>query len=121
VSNPDYIVGVGETVRDVIINSSGSFGNGSSNANWDVIATGNEWDDWTPSLSPGESIAIPDNVYIDTNTQRNRQTYPANNTSVIGYLTIILAVWGLLINNWILLTGFWNDGGIWIDTDNWTD
>ena len=34
--------------------------------------------------------------------------------------------WWLLINSgpvgdWILLTGFWDDGGSWIDTENWID
>lgn len=26
-----------------------------------------------------------------------------------------------LVSNWILATGFWDDNGLWIDTDNWID
>ena len=25
------------------------------------------------------------------------------------------------VSNWILVTGFWRDIGIWIDTENWID
>ena len=27
----------------------------------------------------------------------------------------------LIAGDWILTTGFWNDGGSWIDTDFWID
>lgn len=120
-ANPNYIVRVGETVRDIIINAAGSFGSGSTNFNWDAIATANNWPDWTPPLAPGQSIVIPDITFIDANTLRNRTTYPANNGSQVNYFALITAVWNLLINNWILATGSWNDLGIWIDTDSWID
>lgn len=25
------------------------------------------------------------------------------------------------ISSWILSSGFWNDGGSWVDTENWND
>lgn len=121
-ANPNYIVRVGETIRDVVINAAGSFDtNGTSNANWDAILTAMGATDWVPPLAPGQSIPIPSTVSIDANTLRNRTTYPANNGSQVNYLALITAIWNLLINNWILLTGYWNDQGIWIDTDVWID
>lgn len=120
-ANSNYIVRVGETIRDVVINATGSFGNGSTNANWDAIATANSFDDWTPMLAPGQSVVVPDSVFIDSNTLRNRASYPANNGSQVNYLSLITAIWNILINNWILANGSWNDGGIWIDTDFWQD
>lgn len=117
---PNYIVQVGETIRDVIINSTGSVGNDTVN-NWNEIAKANGFTDWTPELTPGQSIIVPDTVFIDANTLRNRQTYPSNNSTVSNFLQLINDVWSLLTNNWILKTGFWNDGGLWIDTDSWID
>lgn len=119
-SNPNYKVGVGETIRDVIINSTGSINNGEID-NWDLILSANSFDDWTPLLTPGQEIVVPDSVYIDANTLANRQAYPANNSIITGYLAVINAVWSILTDNWILKTGFWNDGGLWIDTDFWID
>lgn len=122
---PNYTVRVGETIRDVVINSTGSIiainPNGNVVDNWDLILDANGFTDWTPDLMPGQSIIIPDTVFIDQNTLTSRTTYPANNSIISGFLSLIYAIWDLLINNWILLTGFWNDGGVWIDTDNWID
>jgi hypothetical protein len=122
---PNYTVRVGETIRDVIINATGSIiatdPSGNIVDNWDLILDANGFTDWTPDLIPGQQIVIPDTVFIDQNTLTDKITYPANNSVVNGFLNLIYEIWSLLINNWILLTGFWNDGGVWIDTDNWID
>lgn len=122
---PNYIVGVGETIRDVVINATGAItiqdSNGNTIDNWNLILDANDFTDWTPILIPGQSVIIPDDVLIDANTLRTRQTYPSNNSTVMGVYNLINAVWALLTDRWILKTGFWDDGGLWIDTDFWID
>ena len=113
---PNYIVKVGETIRDVVINATGDLTD-----NWDKILTANGFTDWTPVLTPGQSIIIPDNVVIDANTFRNKTTYPANNGTIQGVYTLLQNIWALLTDRWILKTGFWDDGGLWIDSDFWID
>lgn len=108
-----YTVQVNETIRDVVINSTGSM------KNWDAICQANGFLTWTPTLVAGQSVIIPDSVSIDTNTQENRSSYPANNGTVPGYLQILQTVWDIINNRWILRTGFWDNSGIWINSDVW--
>lgn len=28
---------------------------------------------------------------------------------------------GTVVSNWLLATGFWNDGGVWDDSATWND
>lgn len=113
--NPNYIVGVGETIRDVVINATGNFDN------WDTILEANEFNDWTPPLLPGQSIIIPDDVIIDSNTLQDKKAYPANNGALAGGLDALREIFDLLNDRWLLKDGFWDDSGIWIDTDVWND
>lgn len=110
-----YIVKVGESIRDVVANSTGNM------ANWDIILQANDFTDWTPDLLAGQQIIIPDNAVLDTNTIRKLQSYPLSNSTIAGYLALLLVVWDILTNRWILRNGVWDDDGIWIDTAFWKD
>lgn len=110
-----YIIKQGETITDVVGNSTGNIDN------WDAILTANGFDDWTPQLVAGQAIQIPDNLDVDQNTQRQLATYPICNTSVNDVYDQIDAIVALLTDNWILATGFWNDNALWFDTKNWID
>ena len=110
-----YPVQEGQTITDVVINSTGSI------ANWDIILQANGFDQWVPQLTPGQMIIIPDTVTYDLNALRNLQDYPANNYSVPDVAEQIAALDALTNNNWILSSGRWNDNAVWQDTKNWID
>ena len=110
-----YKVKVGETITDVVINSTGSL------ANWDMILELNGFTDWTPELQPGQTVIIPDNLRIDANTKRQLTMYPACNASVNDVYNKIDAIFSKIFDNWILQTGFWRDPAIWIDNKIWID
>lgn len=110
-----YVVKPGESITDVVLNSTGSL------SNWDSILEANGFGDWAPELLAGQSVIIPDTVTIDANTKRQLVSYPACNASVNDVLNKISAVFSTLSNNWILATGFWRDDAIWIDTKTWID
>lgn len=111
----NYTVRVGETITDVVLNSTGSI------ANWDLILQANNFTDWVPDLEAGQVIIIPDTVTKDLNALRTLQQYPANNRSVADVYTFIEVIADIITNNWILATGQWNDSAVWIDTKNWID
>lgn len=110
-----YIVKSGETISDVVLNSTGSLNN------WDTILTANSFNDWTPELVVGQEIVIPDGVSADNNVVRQLATYPACNFSLSDVFDKISAVFLLMANNWILKSGAWNDGAVWIDSAMWID
>lgn len=112
-----YIVRVNETVRDVVINTTGTF----TLFNWDLIMKANAFDSWTPSLNAGDQVIIPDGIAIDKNTFQDKSAYPASNGTVPGYLGLLQIIWNIILDRWILRTGYWDDSGIWIDTDKWID
>jgi len=74
-----YTVKVGEDISDVILNSTGSL------LNWDAILQANNFTDWTPILSVGQQIFIPDGVnttlQLQSNVQRILAKYPACNNA----------------------------------------
>ena len=111
----NYIVKAGESISDVVINSTGSL------VNWDAICQANGFTDWTPILYAGQSIIIPSTVNIDSNSLQDAQAYPKCNSVRGDIYELIQDVWNTIFGNWILRTGFWNDGGVWIDTANWID
>ena len=111
----NYIVKVGETIGDVVMNATGSFNN------WDVILTANGFTEWAPALAAGQSVIIPDNVFVDQNTKRQLTSYPASNISVSDVYDQIENIVDQLADNWILATGFWNDNALWIDSKTWID
>lgn len=110
-----YIVKPGETIGDVVLNSTGSF------SNWDIILEANAFDNWTPEVISGQKILIPDTVNKDQNTLRQLSSYPACNISINDVLNKIAEVFDIIFNNWILETGNWNDKAIWIDSKSWID
>lgn len=84
----NYTVRYGETISDVILNSTGNI------ANWDAILTANDFSDWTPQLSAGDVLLIPDGLPVDNDTLAQLAIYPANNRSldipaVYGKITVI--------------------------------
>lgn len=111
----NYIVKVGESIGDVVMNTTGSINN------WDVILTANGFDSWVPELQAGQAILIPDNVVIDQNTKRQLDSYPAANNTVNDVFQQIDNLVNQLADNWILATGFWNDAALWIDSKLWID
>lgn len=110
-----YGVKQGETITDVVLNSTGSI------VNWDDILSANDFDSWTPDLMHGQQVIIPDSVVIDANNLRGLKTKPLCNSLTEDILDQIDQLIGLLVNNWILKDGTWNDKGFWIDTDKWID
>jgi len=59
---------------------------------------------------------IQNNVLIVTTR------YPSNNNSDIPNIDSIISVFiANFGNNWILDTGFWDDGGVWKDDSLWID
>lgn len=115
--NSYYKARYGETIGDVILNSTGNIDN------WEDVLDENNFNEWTPQLTAGQLIAIPPTVQKDLNVFRALTTYPANNNSESDVYGQIDAIFDILNggDRWILATGFWNDNGIWIDTDFWID
>lgn len=110
-----YIVNQGESISDVVLNSTGSI------TNLDAILTANGFYDWSPILIAGQSIIIPDNVTYDHNTLNQLSTYKAVNNMTDNIINKINTIINTIINNWILLTGYWNDNGFWLDSAYWID
>src|ERR1700739_2814859 len=108
-----YIVKVGESITDVILNSTGSL------VNWDAILTANGFTDWIPTLTAGDSIVIPDNVNIDNNSLQDAQQYPKCNAVRQEIYDLIKDVFNVINNVWILRSGSWDDTGIWVDGAVW--
>lgn len=111
----NYIVKPGETIGDVVLNSTGSFNN------WDVVLSANNFDTWTPNLFAGQQVLIPDTVVVDQNTLRQLKNYPACNISVNDVFEQIDNIIAQLGDNWILQTAFWNDSALWLDDHFWND
>ena len=71
-----YTVRSGETLSDVILNSTGSI------LNWEDILNANGFTDWSPELYVGQQIIIPDDIIGQSNVKNVLDTYPANNNSI---------------------------------------
>lgn len=112
-----YIVRWGESIGDVALNSTGS----TSVANLNLILDANNFDNWSPTLTSGQAIIIPDGVTIDQNALRQLTTYPADNHSVPDVYNQIGGLSDIIADDWILRTGFWNDAEHWHDTKFWID
>jgi hypothetical protein len=108
-----YTVKAGECFSDVVLNSTGLL------LNWDSILEANSISDWTPILTPGQVLIIPDGLQTDVNTIRGLSIYPAVNNSIANIYTKILNVVTSMLDNWILKTGYWNNEGIWKDDSLW--
>jgi len=115
-----YTVKQGETLWDVVLNSTGTLGSATVN-NLDLILSANNLADWTPQLFAGQQITIPDTVIMDLNALRQLQLYPAVNNLSTGIQNQIIGIFDQLNSLWILTTTYWNDLATWIDTQFWTD
>jgi hypothetical protein len=76
----NYIAKQGETITDIVINSTGSIDN------WEAILTANSCTTWTPTITGGSVWVIPDTVVVQNNTLRELQKYPASNAPEINDL-----------------------------------
>ena len=110
-----YIVKAGECFSDVVLNATGTL------LNWDSILEANGYEDWTPILTPGQVLIIPDGLQTDVNTIRGLSIYPAVNNSIANIYTKILNIVTLILDNWVLKSGLWNDLGLWRDDKIWID
>ena len=57
----NYTVQPGMSLWDAVLNATGSL------ANLDAVCAANGYDSWTPYLSPGTVVIIPDTVTNDLN------------------------------------------------------
>lgn len=90
----NYIVKEGETITDVVINSTGSIDN------YDIILEANSFNDWTPSLYAGQSIVIPDTVTIQSNILSIMANYPVCNninTDVTSQIDTIIGIFANVV------------------------
>lgn len=110
-----YLVKAGESISDVVINATGSL------VNLDKVLNANNFTTWTPVLTAGQPVLIPDTVEIDQNALRDALAYPKCNTSVNDVFDQIAQIWQIMSDNWILTTGFWNDIAVWKDNKFWKD
>jgi phage tail protein X len=115
-----YIVKQGESIWDVTQNSTGTLGSTTVN-NLDLILEANGFTDWTPVLTAGQAITIPDGVIFDLNAQRQLAIYPSVNNLSNFILNLIETLFAALEGLWILTTTFWNDNAPWKDNKVWTD
>lgn len=113
-----YPVQPGQSIWDVTLNTCGALVVGDVN-NLDEILQANWLLDWTPNLSPGQLITIPDSVSIDINALQQLQLYPVCNSSVSNYLDQINGIFDTLADNWILSTGIWNGDALWLGDGIW--
>ena len=74
-----YTVKQGETILDVAVNATGSPGN------LQAILDANNFDTWTPELTAGQMIAIPDGVEIQPNNLQELQIYPVCDAGFLPY------------------------------------
>jgi phage tail protein X len=111
-----YTVKTGETITDVLLNSTGTI------ANWEAVLNANNFTDWTPDLYPGQQIIIPDDSEIQNNVLVVTTKYPANNyTGIPNFDDLVSDLITKFGEIWILNNGVWNDGGYWIDSAQWID
>jgi len=71
-----YTVQAGETITDVCINATGTINN------WGLICDANGFNTWTPTLTAGQVIIIPDAVEMQTNVLYELNQRPVCNNSV---------------------------------------
>lgn len=81
----NYTVKNGESITDVVLNSTGTLDN------WEEILDINGFDTWTPFLLVGQIITIPNDAAIQTNTLNQLKVYPACNNSEVSDLDLQIA------------------------------
>lgn len=71
-----YLVKPGESFSDVVLNATGNI------SNWSQILDANSFTDWVPSLSPGQSIIIPESVIINRTVLLNLKSCCNNQRTI---------------------------------------
>lgn len=74
-----YTVKQGETILDVVVNSTGS------PLNLQTILDANNIDTWTPQLTAGQVLVIPDNVEIQQNNLLELKRHPVCDAGFLPY------------------------------------
>jgi hypothetical protein len=85
----EYKTKVGESIFDVCLNSTGTL------QNINTILDYNEFDNWNPEITAGQTILIPDTIPIQTNVRNELQLRPAVNGQITTFqsqLDIILDI-----------------------------
>lgn len=72
-----YKVKVGETITDVLLNSTGTINN------WRAVVDANDFDSLTPDLVAGQVVIIPSTAEIQTNVLNSIQSAPSCNNLMI--------------------------------------
>ena len=88
-----YSVRPGESVSDVVLNSTANI------LNWGSIVSANFYPTWTPSLSAGDKVIVPGTVNINNQNLSVLNLYPDNNASVPGIFTQLYSIFTLLNSN----------------------
>ncbi len=85
-----YTVKLGETITDVLLNTTGTINNISA------ILEANELTTWTPELTPGQILIIPDGLEIQDNVLQQMKTYPSTNSFIGNIKTKIITDFNIL-------------------------
>jgi hypothetical protein len=79
-----YIAKQGETISDIVLNSTGSI------LNWETLLNLNDLDDWTPTITPGQSYII-EAIEPQQNVLNALIVYPACNYPGFGTLLTLIS------------------------------
>jgi phage tail protein X len=111
-----YTIRENETIKDVCLNSTGTIDN------WESILNANNFTEWVPSLSVGQKIIIPPNAEIQNNVLMITTKYPSNNSpDISNFDALVNDFISNFGNYWILQSSYWDDGGVWEDSNKWID
>lgn len=86
----NYIAKEGETILDVVLNATGSV------QNWDAVLNANNLTEWTPVISAGQSLVIPEDAFKDLIPLASLQAYPVCNHSVNDVYAKISAIFAIM-------------------------
>lgn len=85
-----YISKDGETVTDIILNSTGNL------FNWDLILNANNLTDWTPEINSGQVFIIPSDAKIDLDVLADLVAHSLCNRSVNDLQAKIDAIFAIM-------------------------
>lgn len=98
-----YTVKPGESIIDVILNSTGDL------SNWDSILYANGFDDWVPILNPGNQVIISDEAIKNDIVLAQLGTYPSSNNFIKNWLSVINQVFTDIANNTFFVSWDWTN------------
>ena len=76
-TNKYYTAKQGETISDIVLNTTGSI------LNWGLFLDANGFDCWTPEITEGQKIFIPSNAFIQSDALGQLEKYPSCNNSEV--------------------------------------